>query len=218
MWWTAEAGTMTTVLLARHGETTWNREGRLQGWAPTPLTDRGHEQSRALAAAVAADYDVDRVLASDLQRARETVTYLADRVGCDPAFESTWRERDFGRYQGLRRDAVFDEHDELSLARVGRDAVDARPESGESLRDVRERVLSGWERVLAESDPDETVAVVCHGGPLHVLLGAVTGRDIVSAVVEGEQHNCGLNELHVDGGETRVVTENRTEFLDTVST
>ncbi|MFB6196640.1 MAG: histidine phosphatase family protein, partial [Haloplanus sp.] len=47
---------MTTVLLARHGETTWNRDGRLQGWAPTPLTDRGHDQARALAAAVAADY------------------------------------------------------------------------------------------------------------------------------------------------------------------
>ncbi|GAB6860777.1 histidine phosphatase family protein [Haloplanus litoreus] len=208
---------MTTVLLARHGETTWNRDGRLQGWAPTPLTDRGHEQSRALAAAVAADYDVDRVLASDLRRARQTVSYLADRVGQDPAFETTWRERDFGRYQGLPREAVFEDHDRLSLARAGRDAVDARPESGESLRDVRERVLSGWERMLAESGDDETVAVVCHGGPLHLLLGAVEGRDVVSAVVKGEQHNCGLNELRVDDGDARLVAENRTEFLDTVS-
>jgi probable phosphoglycerate mutase len=208
---------MTTVLLARHGETTWNRDGRLQGWAPTPLTDRGHEQSRALAAAVAADYDVDRVLASDLRRARQTVSYLADHVGHEPAFETAWRERDFGRYQGLPHEAVFEEHDRLSLSRAGRDAVDARPESGESLRDVRERVVSGWERVLAESGPDETVAVVCHGGPLHLLLGAVEDRDIVTAVTEGEQHNCGLNELRVDAGEARLVAENRTEFLDAVS-
>jgi len=208
---------MPTVLLARHGETTWNRDGRLQGWAPTPLTDRGHEQARALATAVATEYDVDRVVASDLRRARQTATHIADRVGREPTFESAWRERDFGRYQGLPHETVFEDHERLSLARAGRDAVDARPESGESLREVRERVLSGWERVLAESDPDETVAVVAHGGPLYLLLGAVDDRDIVSAVVDGEQHNCALNEVRVNDGAPRVVSENRTDFLDAPS-
>ncbi|GAB3320245.1 histidine phosphatase family protein [Haloplanus rallus] len=208
---------MTTVLLARHGETTWNRDGRLQGWAPTSLTDRGHAQSRALGSAVAAEYDVDRVLASDLRRARRTATHLAEHVGCDPTFESAWRERDFGRYQGLPKAAMFEDHDRLSLRRAGHDAVDARPESGESLRDVRERVLAGWERLVAESDPEETVAVVCHGGPLYLLVGAVEGRDVVSAVVEGEQDNCALNELRVRDGRASLLAENRTDFLDGVS-
>jgi len=205
---------MPTVLLARHGETTWNRDGRLQGWAPTSLTDRGHEQARALAAAVDAEYDVDRIVASDLRRARQTASYLADCVGCEPCHEAAWRERDFGRYQGLPHETVFEDHERLSLSRAGRAAVDARPESGESLRDVRERVLSGWERLLAESDPGETVAVVAHGGPLYLLLGAVDGRDVVDAVVEGEQHNCALNELRVSDGTPTVVEENRTDFLD----
>jgi len=205
---------MPTVLLARHGETTWNRDGRLQGWAPTPLTDRGHEQARALATTVAAEYDVDRVVASDLRRTRQTAAYLADRVGCEPRYESAWRERDVGRYQGLPREAVFEDHDRLSLVRAGRDAVDARPESGESLRDVRERVLAGWDRIVAESDPDETVAVVAHGGPLYLVVGAAEGRGIVDAVTEGEQHNCALNELRVTDGTARVVVENRTDFLD----
>jgi probable phosphoglycerate mutase len=205
---------MPTVLLARHGETTWNRDGRLQGWAPIPLTDRGHEQAQALATAVAAEYDVDRVVASDLRRTRQTASYLAERVACEPRYDSAWRERDFGRYQGLPNEAVFENHDRLSLARAGRNAVDERPESGESLREVRERVLSGWDRILATSGDGETVAVVAHGGPLYLLLGAVEGRDIVSAVVDGEQDNCALNELRVENGESRVVTENRTDFLD----
>lgn len=205
---------MSTVLLTRHGETTWNRDGRLQGWAPTPLTDRGHEQARSLAAHVAADYGVDRVLASDLRRARQTASYLAERAGCDPTFESTWRERDFGRYQGLPKAALFENHDRLSIPRAGRDAVDARPESGESLRDLNERVRSGWERVLAELGPDETVAVVCHSGPLYLLLGAVDDRDIVTAVSEGVQGNCALNEIRVTDGMATLVAENRTDFLD----
>ncbi|AZH23947.1 histidine phosphatase family protein [Haloplanus aerogenes] len=209
---------MPTLLLARHGETTWNRDGRLQGWAPTPLTDRGHEQARALAAAVDTEYDVDRIVASDLRRARQTASYLADRVGREPTFESSWRERDFGRYQGLPHETVFEDHERLSLKRAGREAVDARPESGESLRDVRERVLAGWNRLLADSGADETVAVVAHGGPLYLLLGAVEDRNIVDAVTERTQHNCALNELRVTDGAPTVVSENRTDFLDEVRT
>ncbi|WP_338740683.1 histidine phosphatase family protein [Haloplanus salilacus] len=206
---------MTTVLLTRHGETTWNRSGRLQGWAPTPLTDRGHEQARSLATHVAADYDVDRVLASDLRRARQTASHLAEGVDCDPTVESAWRERDFGRYQGLPKATVFEDHDRLSIPRAGRDAVDARPESGESLRDLDDRVRSRWESLLAESAPDETVVVVCHGGPLSLLVGAVDDRDIVTAVADGEQDNCALNEVRVAHGTTTLVAENRTDFLET---
>ncbi|MFB6194543.1 MAG: histidine phosphatase family protein, partial [Haloplanus sp.] len=69
-----------------------------------------------------------------------------------------------------------------------------------------------------ERGADETVAVVCHGGPLYLLLGAVAGRDIVDAVLDGEQHNCALNELRVTDDEVTVVAENRTDFLERVET
>ena len=68
---------MATVLLVRHGETTWNRSGRVQGWAPTPLTERGHEQAAALGAHLASTVDVDRLVSSDLRRAQETARYIA---------------------------------------------------------------------------------------------------------------------------------------------
>jgi probable phosphoglycerate mutase len=71
--------------------------------------------------------------------------------------------------------------------------------------------------LLAESDNGGTVADVAHGGPLYLVIGAVAGRDVVSAVVDGEQHNCGLNELRVSDGTASVVTENRTDFLDGAS-
>jgi len=62
---------MSRVLFVRHGETTWNREGRIQGWASTPLTGRGRDQARATGGLLRAA-GVDRVVASDLQRAQET--------------------------------------------------------------------------------------------------------------------------------------------------
>ena len=67
---------MTTLLLARHGETDWNREGRWQGWADPPLNDPGRAQARALAGQLRDD-TVRRGLLSDLKRAHETAEILA---------------------------------------------------------------------------------------------------------------------------------------------
>ncbi|MFC7197079.1 histidine phosphatase family protein [Halosimplex aquaticum] len=69
-----------TLLLVRHGQTTWNRDGRIQGWADSTLTERGREQARALGSHLSAEYDVDRLVASDLRRTRETVGLLRRRV------------------------------------------------------------------------------------------------------------------------------------------
>ena len=63
---------MTTILLARHGETDWNAERRLQGHADTPLNDYGRAQARALARGSSPASEIDAVYASDLRRAHET--------------------------------------------------------------------------------------------------------------------------------------------------
>ena len=68
---------MNRVLFVRHGETTWNRESRIQGWASTPLTGRGRDQARATGRLLRAA-GVDRVVASDLRRARETARLLRE--------------------------------------------------------------------------------------------------------------------------------------------
>ena len=84
------------LILVRHGESTWNAEERLQGQLDPPLSERGREQSRALAAMLDGLPD-DRVVCSDLGRARET----AELLGLRPArFDPRWREIDVGSWGG----------------------------------------------------------------------------------------------------------------------
>ncbi len=201
---------MTTVLLVRHGETTWNRDRRIQGWAPTSLTERGREQARTVGRHVAAEYDVDAMRASDLTRTRETARLVAREVGVDPAFERAWRERSFGVYQGLRYEALFEGFPEFAVGEAGHRAVEATPEGGESLLDVRDRVLAGWERLLDDAGQGETVLVVSHGGPLAVLLGHLKGLDLVTAIADGAQDNCAVNEVRVAADGPTVAVENDT--------
>jgi len=139
---------MTTIVTVRHGETTWNRTQRVQGWAPTQLTDRGREQAGQLGAALTERYDIDRILSSDLHRTRETVEILLEYFDAPVAFESAWRERDVGLYQGIPMDEMSDRFPEHSLEVAGREAAHRRPESGERLVDVRTRVIERWATML----------------------------------------------------------------------
>jgi probable phosphoglycerate mutase len=196
---TRQAGSLT-VVLARHGETAWNRADRIQGWAPVGLTDRGRAQARTLGAALAARYDVDRLVASDLRRARETAALLRE-AGVEPAptFSRAWRERDVGVLQGLTREELFERHPEYG-ANSGVMGARATPEGGESMLDLYQRVLGGWECLVEGLEGDGIVLVVTHGGPIYVLLGHLRGMALPRSFLEHSQDNCAITELRVSGG------------------
>lgn len=205
---------MTTVLVVRHGETAWNRERRIQGWAPTRLTERGRRQSEAVGALVEREYDVCRIHASDLLRSRQTVELIRTHVDAPATCDRAWRERDFGVYQGLRYEDAFSRFPELSLEEDPEQAVETVPDSGESLRQMRNRVLDGWRDLLDDAAPGETRLVVTHGGSIYLLLGHAKDVDPATAVLDHTQDNCALNEFVHDprSDETRVVRENSTEW------
>lgn len=206
---------MATVVLLRHGVTDWNEERRIQGWGPVPLNDRGRRQAREAGRFLADDYDPDRVLASDIERTVETAEVVLEFVDAPLETTRAWRERGFGIYQGLLYDEVYDRHPEHD-ATSGIVALDATPETGESMLDMQQRVIAGWEQLLTGTDPDETVVVVTHGGPIYVTIGHVNGRDVVSAIGDGHQGNCAVNELRHDPetGTTEVVRENYTAYRE----
>lgn len=205
---------MTTVVLLRHGETDWNRNRRVQGWAASPLNSRGTEQARTAGRYLSESYTFDRLVASDLRRTRETTAHLRSAGQFpEPEFTRGWRERSFGVFQGLTYEQVFGDFPEHT-ARTGMVGLESTPERGESLLTARERVITAWEELLAAAGPDDQVLVVTHGGPIYVLLAAVRELDLTSAVADFDQDNCAVNELQHDqeSGETEIVCENDTRY------
>ena len=91
---------MTTVHLARHGETVWHEENRYAGSSDVALTDRGRLQAEMLATAMAAR-DIAVVASSDLTRARETAAPAARRLGLEVVVDPRLREVDYGDAEGL---------------------------------------------------------------------------------------------------------------------
>lgn len=208
---------MKRFLLARHGETEWNREGRIQGWSSVSLNDRGESQARRLGKFLAENYsELEAIHASDLPRAAETLEFIREN-GCfediPVTFDKRWRERDFGVYQGYDSDSFFDEYSEFAILDSGQQAAAAVPEAGESYLAFRERVLRAWEDIR-EADAD-VVLLVAHGGVLRTVLGSVLGLGLREALDELDHANAALAEVKYDcqTGEAEVVHRNRIDHL-----
>ena len=150
---------MTTLLLARHGETEWNREERFQGHADPPLNETGREQAAALAEELAAE-PVEAVYSSDLRRASETAEIVGARLGLPVEQNRGLREIDVGSWQGLTRAQI-----------------DGRPWDGETYEQHAERV-TGALRAIAGRHPKARVLVVSHGGTLRRVQQAVLGEPL----------------------------------------
>jgi broad specificity phosphatase PhoE len=90
---------MSDLWFVRHGESVWNAEGRWQGQADPPLTERGRHQAQRAAERLAR-LGIACIVASDLGRARETAQILGARLGLAPSFDPALRELDVGRWSG----------------------------------------------------------------------------------------------------------------------
>jgi broad specificity phosphatase PhoE len=180
------------LVLVRHGESTWNAEERLQGQLDPPLSERGRDQARALAQVVEAlGIPRDRIISSDLARARET----AELIGVEPgAFDPRWREIDIGEWGGRIAAEVDAESDELTNWRGGpRTAPDGEPWDLFAAR--------VWDAVDDLVAVGGTWLVVCHGGCIRAATAHLTGAD---ALRLGSPPNGSLT-THVLGDRPRLL-------------
>jgi broad specificity phosphatase PhoE len=198
----------TTILLARHGESDWNRTKRWQGWADRPLTKLGREQARELAGRLE-ETELDAVYASDLQRARETAEIVARTKNVGVETTPDLREVDVGSWSGLTRaDAEERFPDQYARWLEGGEGWD----DGETYEQLGERVVRAL-GMIAAKHADGRVLVVAHGGTIRAIHAAALGVDVHTyRRIQRVEPNATLSAVCVEDG--RVTELCRTEDLD----
>lgn len=156
---------ITPLALIRHGETVWNRAGRVQGTTDSPLSALGRAQAKAVGAAIAASIDV--LIASDLGRAHDTARAIAAEGQHDIALDPRLRERCYGVLEGHTWVEVEQKFPDAWLRMTARDPAYAPP-SGESANAFRDRVMDALHDI-ARAHQGRRVAIVTHGGVVGVL-------------------------------------------------
>jgi probable phosphoglycerate mutase len=167
--------TATVLFVTRHGQTDANRQKRVQGQGDTPLNAEGLRQAEALADWFAADGPdrpvdrrVDRIVSSDLPRARQTAEVLAARLGVPVTYHPELRARRMGDYED-RTHAELDAADPAAFDRLKHDPAFVPPGGGESVNDLRARAIPFVERVVAEH-PGGRIVVLSHHKVCQLIL------------------------------------------------
>jgi len=156
----------TVLYLVRHGESEANAAQRYAGQTDSPLTERGRAQARTVATALRS-VRFDRVISSDLSRARDTAAIVAGEHGLEVEVFPELREIDVGEAAGS---AIEDAKQRFDW---GPGRFVEWP-GGESLEQVRERAFSAIDRIVAAS-PGKTICVVGHGGVTRILISHFLG-------------------------------------------
>ena len=161
------------LLLARHGQSTWNAERRFQGATDIALSALGRAQAAALGQALAG-YRVSAAYVSPYRRARETAEIALVDTPVPLSTMEELRELSLGDWEGCTVDEVRGREGDPYRAWLLA-PHDCPPPNGEPLDAVYRRVQSAVERISAAHGDDEDVLVVAHGGVISVYACVLLG-------------------------------------------
>ena len=158
------------IFLLRHGETGWNREGRLQGRTDIPLNQNGRAQIRHSAEMLAnLSPGIDLIFSSPLARALESAEIVADRLEynrADIIVEPLLTERCFGAGEGLE-----------AAARNQKYPDDIFP-GMEPLEDLFKRAHAAFDQIIISSGNKQNILLTAHGAILYAIITAITAGQI----------------------------------------
>ena len=151
---------MPKLLIVRHGQSEWNALGRWQGQADPPLTEVGENQAKKATNKLGL---FDSIVASPLQRAKNTASIISEITGVGPVTtEVDLMERDAGPWQGLTR---------IEIEKGWPGFLDSgqRPDGYESNRDLLLRIFAVLRKISESSRISDSILIVSHAGIVHAL-------------------------------------------------
>lgn len=162
------------LILVRHGATQWNEERRYQGQQDTPLSELGRWQAEQVAESLTGT-TVQFLVSSDLMRAKDTAAIISKSLKLPVVTSSLWRERNYGRWEGLTRAEIQKLYPE-EWRQYRASPLSAAPLGGETLSELKARAIQAVAWVLGEYKGQSGV-IVSHGGLLRALFAWITNEE-----------------------------------------
>jgi broad specificity phosphatase PhoE len=177
------------LALIRHGETDWNREGRVMGWSPVPLNATGQSQIERLAERLNG-LEVQALYTSPVQRTVESATILAKALNRKPIPDDRWTEAKITGWEGkLWAELAGHPIRERYYAAP----TETRLPDGEMFAEVRDRVAAAAAE-LEQRHPEGLIVIVSHADPIRAVVGHYLGLELSAS------HN-----FKIDNGTVTVV-------------
>ena len=192
----------TELLLIRHGETSWNKEGKFQGIGNSLLSDLGLRQAEATAKALAGEH-FSAVYSSPLIRTKKTTEIITAGLNCPIFFDEGLQEWNLGIFEGLTIDDIATRFPEEYSRFRSRDPEYVIP-GGESSRQRYDRGIGSLQRI-ADSHPGARILVITHRGVLDSVIRRILFVPL-DCQIAYSQFNCALNTIEINGDTWKLLT------------
>lgn len=159
---------MTKLVLIRHGITEWNKEGRYCGHKDIPLSSEGRAQAERLRRKLKT-IKFDNIYCSDRKRAVQTCRIIFK--GTDSVTVKELREINFGLLEGLRHKEIMEKYGSIYKKWL-KDPCKNNIPGTEPMNTFKERIKNALGEIV-RSNPDKTIAIVCHGGVIGVFVNSI---------------------------------------------
>jgi 2,3-bisphosphoglycerate-dependent phosphoglycerate mutase len=199
---------MSYLVLIRHGQSTWNSEGRFQGQQDPSLSARGREDAVKCAATIS-DISFDCAFCSPLKRTAETVAIIFEQLGISIpiVYADELKECSYGDLEGTTRKEAIEKYG-LKQVELFRNGFAVRPPNGESIQDVEERVVPYVRlEVLPKIVSGKNVLLCAHRKSLQPVIKFI--ENISPAIPQSEVINFCTPMIYTFEGENMVKKEVR---------
>ena len=189
------------IILIRHGETDWNRMGKIQGISDIPLNENGLVQAKAFAKRLGrAEYNIKAIYSSPLIRALQTAEEVSNEHNLPVYIKDGLKELCFGAYEGLSWSEVFEKYPD-DYAAFDKNRYDIPPKDGETYLHRSIEALKSLKEIVRENggpDSENDVLCVTHSAtfksilcpikqvPFNLMLKAFPIKNLEEYVLEKE--------------------------------
>jgi broad specificity phosphatase PhoE len=200
------------LIIVRHGQTTWNERGKIQGVSDPPLSKRGKQQAELLAKRFSNE-KLDAIYTSTLQRAIKTGEAIANyhpAIGVQKRKELN--EMDWGEWEGLTIEQIKARFPEQYTKRLA-DKFNFAPKAGESPARLQRKIAPFLKKLVAKHT-GQSVLIVGHNGINRVILGTILEWS-PKRITDVLTNNTAVCILYVKTGKSRMHLFNCTKHLET---
>jgi broad specificity phosphatase PhoE len=216
------------LFLVRHGFSTGNRDGRIQGQWDTELTTDGRRQAGATGRFLAhyfagMGWRVNALYSSDLRRAWHTAEVIGRYLHLTPIRVPGLREMHAGLVEGMTTEEWQALYPEVEQGWRDRTDLDFGWPGGETRRQLVERVTNTIKSIVARHAPLDNVVAVTHGGVIRAYLNNSVTRSAALVDAEMGAGNCSISQIQYDahGGQIGIgcllMLNNREHLADPVA-
>ena len=172
--------------IIRHGQTNWNKKGKIQGKTDIELNEEGIEQAKK-ARKILEKYPIDVIVSSPLKRARKTAEIINEAKKVPIIFDKAIEERGFGEFEGKVGKEIQDEIWNSEI--LDNYNLNKQYKGVESIQDLCNRVWGLFDELKQEYE-DKNILIVTHGGVTRAINGYFNGTNEEGIIESLMLHNC----------------------------